>query len=80
MVGITVLMLNAVLIALDAFPFWLIVDVVVVVRIVHYFVPIECLADGVRHDSAPPHFHALSEAERGQVKLLIVSVLTYWFL
>ena len=44
MVSLPVSVLRDVLTTLDVFPFQWIVDVVVVVQVVHDFVPIECLA------------------------------------
>ena len=78
MTSLPVLLLSAVLTALEIFPFRWIVDVVVVFWVVYDFFPIECLADVARHDPALPCFHAFSEANRGQVNKLVVSGLIYW--
>ena len=42
LVILPVLLLSAVLVAFDVFPFQWIVDAVIVVRVVHDFAPIEC--------------------------------------
>ena len=68
-VSFHVSLLGSLLIDLDVFLFWWIVDVVVVVvKAFHEFISIECLADVARHDSALPCFRAFSEAKRIQVK------------
>ena len=68
MVCLPIFLLSAVLIALDVLTFQWIVDIVVVIRVFHDFVPIEYLADVARLDSALPRFRAFLEAKRGQVK------------